>query len=55
MADFAEMNAVYQRFFPADPPARAAYAVRDLPLNILVEIDAIAVLPETDQAEDDDE
>ncbi len=43
---FAEMNEVYRTFFPVDPPARMTYAVRDLPLGVLVEIDAIAVLPD---------
>ncbi|NDJ77819.1 MAG: hypothetical protein GYB65_16335 [Chloroflexi bacterium] len=42
---FAEMNTVYSTFFPTDPPARAAFAVKDLPLGGLVEIEAIAVLP----------
>lgn len=43
---FAEMNEVYRTFFPKDPPARMTYAVRDLPLGVLVEIDAIAVMPD---------
>jgi reactive intermediate/imine deaminase len=43
---FAEMNEVYRRFFPVDPPARMTYAVRDLPLGVLVEIDAVAVMPD---------
>lgn len=43
---FAEMNAVYQTFFPSDPPSRMTYAVKDLPLGALVEIDAIAVMPD---------
>jgi 2-iminobutanoate/2-iminopropanoate deaminase len=43
MADFADMNAVYSGFFPENPPARAAFAVRALPLNVLVEIECIAV------------
>jgi len=43
---FAEMNEVYRTFFPVDPPARMTYAVRDLPLGVLVEIDAIAVMPD---------
>lgn len=46
IADFAAMNAVYSTFFPVDPPARAAFAVRDLPLGVRVEIEAIAVLPD---------
>mgnify|MGYP001172652550 CR=1 FL=1 len=46
MATFAEMNGVYETFFPSGAPARSTFAVRGLPLNALVEIDAIAVLPE---------
>ncbi|WP_210493902.1 Rid family detoxifying hydrolase [Patulibacter sp. SYSU D01012] len=41
MAAFAEVNEVYGRFFPNDPPARIAYAVAGLPKGALVEIDAI--------------
>jgi 2-iminobutanoate/2-iminopropanoate deaminase len=44
--DFAAMNAVYQQFFPENPPARAAYGGNNLPLGALVEIEAIAVLLE---------
>jgi 2-iminobutanoate/2-iminopropanoate deaminase len=43
--DFKEMNAAYKDFFPVDPPARACVEVSRLPGNVLVEIDAIAVLP----------
>lgn len=43
MDDFSSINAEYSRFFPADPPARAAYAVAALPLVALVEIEAIAL------------
>lgn len=45
LADFKEMNAAYKEFFPVDPPARACVEVSRLPGNVLVEIDAIAVLP----------
>jgi 2-iminobutanoate/2-iminopropanoate deaminase len=44
MDDFAALNEVYARFFPADPPARATYQVAKLPLGALVEIEAIAYL-----------
>ncbi len=44
MSLFADMNAVYGTFFPVDPPARAAFAVKELPLNVLVEIEAIAMM-----------
>jgi 2-iminobutanoate/2-iminopropanoate deaminase len=46
MSLFAEMNGVYGRFFPANPPARTTFAAKDLPLGALVEIDAVAVLPD---------
>lgn len=45
IGSFAEMNAVYASFFPTEPPARAAFAVRDLPLGALIEIEVIAALP----------
>lgn len=43
MANFGGMNTVYANFFPTDPPARAAFAVKDLPLGVMVEIEAIAM------------
>ena len=42
MADFAAMNAVYAEFFRENCPARAAFAVKELPKGALVEIEAIA-------------
>ena len=42
MADFAEMNAVYSRFFEAPFPARSAVAVKTLPKGARVEIECIA-------------
>lgn len=44
MSHFAEMNAVYGTYFPSDPPARAAFAVRELPLSVMVEIEAVAMM-----------
>ncbi|NDJ86686.1 MAG: hypothetical protein GYB66_12435 [Chloroflexi bacterium] len=44
--DFAAVNAVYQTFFPENPPARAAFGGNDLPLGGLVEIECIAMIPE---------
>ncbi len=41
--DFQAMNEVYATFFDADPPARAAFQVAALPLDALVEIEAVAV------------
>jgi len=43
IADFREMNDVYASIYEKDPPARAAFAVKDLPLGALVEIETIAV------------
>lgn len=43
MANFAAMNEVYATRFTEQPPARAAFAVRELPLGVMVEIEAIAV------------
>lgn len=42
IADFKEMNGVYTSFYPKNPPARAAYAVKALPLGALIEIETIA-------------
>jgi len=42
IADFAAMNAVYAEYFSENKPARAAFAVRDLPKGALVEIEAVA-------------
>ena len=46
MATFSEMNTVYATFFADDPPARAAFAVKALPLGGRVEIEAVAVMPD---------
>ena len=43
MDHFQEMNAVYADYFDEDPPARAAFQVAKLPLDVLVEIEAIAM------------
>ncbi len=43
MNDFASMNAVYGKYYPENPPARAAYAVVKLPLGVLIEIESIAI------------
>lgn len=40
---YAVMNRIYMEFFPSDPPARMTFAVKDLPLGALIEIEAIAV------------
>ena len=43
MDDFATMNQVYARFFSSSPPARSTVEVGRLPLDALVEIEAIAL------------
>ncbi len=40
---FAEVNQVYGKYYSVNPPARSAFAVKDLPLGALVEIETIAV------------
>lgn len=42
LSDFPAMNAVYGRYFPENPPARATVQVAKLPAGALVEIDAVA-------------
>ena len=42
MADFKAMNEVYGKYYSVNPPARAAFAVKGLPLGALVEIETIA-------------
>lgn len=43
MGDFAAMNEVYARYFPAAPPARSTVEVARLPRDVRVEIDLIAL------------
>ena len=43
MANFQIMNEVYGSRYTHEPPARAAFAVKELPLGVLVEIESIAV------------
>lgn len=43
MANFKAMNEVYGSRYADNPPARAAFAVKELPLGVLVEIETIAV------------
>ncbi|ROL58436.1 RidA family protein [Bacteroidetes/Chlorobi group bacterium Naka2016] len=44
MNNFAAMNEVYDEYFKESKPARAAFQVARLPKDVLVEIEAIAVL-----------
>ena len=41
MGDFAAFNAVYEKYF-VSKPARSCVAVKELPKNVLVEIDTVA-------------
>ena len=41
MSDFAAFNAVYGKYF-TEKPARSCVAVKELPKNVLVEVDVIA-------------
>jgi 2-iminobutanoate/2-iminopropanoate deaminase len=43
ISNFAAMNEVYGKYYTQNPPARAAFAVKDLPLGALVEIETIAI------------
>lgn len=52
MKDFSSVNDVYGKFFGAGKPARSTVAVSALPLKALVEIEAVALVPEGAGAED---
>ena len=43
MGNFKVMNEVYGSYYNETPPARSAFAVKDLPLGVLIEIETIAV------------
>lgn len=43
MANFKAMNEVYAAVYDTNPPARAAFAVKELPLGVLIEIESVAV------------
>ena len=43
IANFGGMNEVYKKYYVTNCPARSAFAVKDLPLGALVEIETIAV------------
>ena len=47
MEDFAAFNEVYARYFTGKP-ARSCVAVRELPKNVLVEIDTVAETGDTE-------
>lgn len=43
MDNFKAMNEIYSIYYSDNPPARAAFAVKELPLGVLIEIETIAV------------
>jgi 2-iminobutanoate/2-iminopropanoate deaminase len=45
MADFKTVNELYAKRFSSAPPARSTVAVKELPRNGKVEIEAIAIAP----------
>ena len=42
ISDFAAFNEVYKAYFQKDCPARSCFAVKDLPMGVKVEVEAIA-------------
>lgn len=42
MSNFKIMNEIYGKYYPTNPPARAAFAVKELPLGVMIEIETIA-------------
>lgn len=44
LEDFRAVNEVYGEYFKTDPPARATVEVSRLPMDVMVEIDAIAII-----------
>jgi endoribonuclease L-PSP, putative len=42
MANFKAMNEIYGKYYTETPPARAAFAVKDLPMGVLIEIETVA-------------
>ncbi len=43
MSNFKPMNEIYGKYYVENPPARAAFAVKELPMGVLVEIETIAI------------
>ena len=43
MTNFKAMNEIYGSYYKENPPARAAFAVKELPLGVMIEIETIAV------------
>jgi 2-iminobutanoate/2-iminopropanoate deaminase len=45
MNNFNKMNRIYQKYFGKTPPARSCVEVARLPLDIQIELEAIAYIP----------
>ena len=43
MSNLKAMNDVYAKYYSAPFPARAAFAVKELPLSVMIEIETIAI------------
>lgn len=43
MSNFKDMNAVYAKYYTENQPARSTYAVKELPMGALIEIETIAM------------
>src|SRR5512133_3154513 len=43
IANFKAMNEIYVKYYNEKFPARAAFAVKDLPMGALIEIDTVAM------------
>ncbi len=43
ISNFAAMNEVYKQYFKENFPARSTFAVKDLPMGSLVEIETVAI------------
>ena len=43
MTDFKKVNEVYSQYFSKPYPARSAFAVKELPLSVSIEIEVIAM------------
>ena len=46
MDAFADVNAVYEGYFEANPPARVTIGVAALPKGAQVEMDAVVAMPD---------
>ena len=44
LSGFSQLNEVFMEFFPEKQPARSAVQVSRLPLDVMVEIEAVAIL-----------